>query len=71
MCIRDRFTGTRFGYTVVPRELVRQGASLRDMWLRRQSTKYNGVSYPVQRAAQDVYKRQAMHPGATRALPML
>ena len=46
------FTGTRFGYTVVPRELVRQGASLRDMWLRRQSTKYNGVSYPVQRAAQ-------------------
>ena len=35
-----------------PRELGRQGASLRDMWLRRQSTKYNGVSYPVQRAAQ-------------------
>ncbi len=46
------FTGTRFGYTVVPRELVRQGVSLRDMWMRRQSTKYNGVSYPVQRAAQ-------------------
>ncbi|WP_367925265.1 LL-diaminopimelate aminotransferase [uncultured Ruthenibacterium sp.] len=46
------FTGTRFGYTVIPQELECQGIHLRDLWLRRQSTKCNGVSYPVQRAAQ-------------------
>ena len=45
------FTGTRCGYTVVPGELMRGGMSLRKMWLRRQTTKFNGVSYPVQRAA--------------------
>lgn len=45
------FTGTRCGYTVVPKELVRGDMSLRSMWLRRQTTKFNGVSYPVQRAA--------------------
>ena len=46
------FTGLRFGYTVVPRQLGCRGVRLRDLWLRRQSTKYNGVPYPVQRAAQ-------------------
>lgn len=46
------FTGTRCGYTVVPDELVRDGVPLRRMWLRRQTTKFNGVSYPVQRAAE-------------------
>lgn len=46
------FTGTRCGYTVVPDELVRDGVPLRKLWLRRQTTKFNGVSYPVQRAAQ-------------------
>ena len=46
------FTGTRCGYTVVPEALCREGMSLRKMWLRRQTTKFNGVSYPVQRAAQ-------------------
>ncbi|MCI8441072.1 MAG: LL-diaminopimelate aminotransferase [Provencibacterium sp.] len=45
------FTGLRCGYTVVPQELVFEGHSLRAMWLRRQTTKFNGVSYPVQRAA--------------------
>ena len=45
------FTGTRCGYTVVPDELVRGGVPLRRMWLRRQTTKFNGVSYPVQCAA--------------------
>ena len=45
------FTGTRCGYTVVPDELVRGGVQLRRMWLRRQTTKFNGVSYPVQCAA--------------------
>ncbi|MDD3242443.1 MAG: LL-diaminopimelate aminotransferase [Eubacteriales bacterium] len=45
------FTGTRCGYTVVPLELKRGGVRLRDLWLRRQSTKFNGVSYVVQRGA--------------------
>lgn len=45
------FTGTRCGYTVVPFALVREGASLHKMWLRRQTTKFNGVGYIVQRGA--------------------
>lgn len=45
------FTGTRCGYTVVPFALKREGASLHKMWLRRQTTKFNGVSYIVQRGA--------------------
>lgn len=46
------FTGTRCGYTVVPDELVFDGHSLNKFWLRRQTTKFNGVSYIVQRAAE-------------------
>lgn len=49
------FTGTRCGYTVVPRELERGGLSLNRMWLRRQTTKFNGVSYIVQRGAAAVF----------------
>ncbi|MDR0884500.1 MAG: LL-diaminopimelate aminotransferase [Oscillospiraceae bacterium] len=49
------FTGVRCGYTVVPKELVRDGASLNAMWARRQSTKFNGVPYITQRAAAAVY----------------
>lgn len=49
------FTGTRCGYTVVPRALVRGGASLNKLWLRRQTTKFNGVSYVVQRGAEAVF----------------
>ena len=45
------FTGTRCGYTVVPFALKRCGVSLRSMWLRRQTTKFNGVSFIVQRGA--------------------
>ncbi len=54
------FTGTRCGYTVVPSELVRGGLSLQAMWLRRQTTKFNGVSYPVQRAAAAVFTPEGM-----------
>lgn len=54
------FTGTRCGYTVVPEALVRGGMSLRKMWLRRQTTKFNGVSYPVQRAAEAVFTEEGM-----------
>ncbi|UOO38654.1 LL-diaminopimelate aminotransferase [Oscillospiraceae bacterium CM] len=49
------FTGTRCAYTVVPKTLVRGGVSLRDLWMRRQNTKFNGVPYVVQRAAEAVY----------------
>ena len=49
------FTGTRCGYTVIPRTLVMDGVSLNRMWARRQATKLNGVSYPVQCAAAAVF----------------
>jgi LL-diaminopimelate aminotransferase len=50
------FTGTRCGYTIVPREL----GKLNKMWLRRQTTKYNGVPYIVQRAAEAVFTEEGM-----------
>ena len=49
------FTGTRCGYTVVPDELERDGVKLRKLWLRRQTTKFNGVSYVIQRGAEAVF----------------
>ncbi|MCC8016701.1 MAG: LL-diaminopimelate aminotransferase [Clostridiales bacterium] len=49
------FTGVRCGYTVVPKELVFNGQSLNPFWARRQATKFNGVSYITQRAAEAVY----------------
>ena len=49
------FTGTRCGWTVVPESLVYDGVKLNRLWLRRQTTKFNGVSYPVQRAAAAVF----------------
>ena len=49
------FTGTRCGYTVVPMELKYGDFSLNRMWLRRQTTKFNGVSYVVQRGAAAVF----------------
>ena len=49
------FTGVRCGYTVVPKALSYGGASLNKLWLRRQTTKFNGVSYIVQRAAAAVF----------------
>lgn len=52
------FTGTRCGYTVVPFELERNGMSLHKMWLRRQTTKFNGVPYIVQRGAAAVFSEE-------------
>lgn len=49
------FTGVRCGYTVIPKELERDGHNIGKLWYRRQSTKFNGVSYPVQRAAEAVF----------------
>ncbi len=48
------FTGTRCGYTIVPKTLKADG-DLNAMWLRRQTTKFNGVAYVVQRAAEAVF----------------
>lgn len=52
------FTGTRCGYTVVPFDLERNGMSLHKMWLRRQTTKFNGVPYVVQRGAAAVFTEE-------------
>ncbi|MBR1483321.1 MAG: LL-diaminopimelate aminotransferase [Ruminococcus sp.] len=52
------FTGTRCGYTVIPKELERDGHNLYDTWYRRQATKFNGVSYPVQCAAAAVFSEE-------------
>jgi len=49
------FTGTRCGYTIVPHELVSEGVSLNSLWLRRQSTKFNGSPYIIQRGAEAVF----------------
>ena len=49
------FTGTRCGYTVVPKTLVFDKMSLNKMWLRRQTTKFNGVPYIVQKGAEAVF----------------
>jgi LL-diaminopimelate aminotransferase len=46
------FTGVRCGWTVVPTKLNSDGFDLVKLWKRRQATKFNGVSYPVQRAAE-------------------
>ena len=43
------FTCVRSGYTVVPKELIREGVSLNRMWQQRQTTKYNGAPYATQR----------------------
>lgn len=45
------FTGLRSGYTVIPKELVRDNLSLHDLWMRRQATKYNGASVLIQHGA--------------------
>jgi LL-diaminopimelate aminotransferase len=54
------FTGTRCAYTIVPKELMvydskGEAHSLNSLWLRRQTTKFNGVSYPVQAGAAAVF----------------
>ena len=49
------FTGNRCAYTVVPKDLERDGAKLNALWNRRQCTKFNGVPYVVQRAAAAIY----------------
>lgn len=57
------FTGTRCAFTVIPEELVAYDSegnahSVKKLWLRRHTTKFNGVSYPVQKAAAAVYSEE-------------
>jgi LL-diaminopimelate aminotransferase len=57
------FTGTRCAYTIVPKDLYgvdKEGnkQSINDLWNRRQTTKFNGVSYPVQKAALATYSKE-------------
>lgn len=54
------FTGTRCGYTIIPEELIVKASdgtdvSLAQIWERRQGSKFNGVSYPIQRGAEAVF----------------
>ncbi len=65
------FTGTRCGYTVVPKTCLAytsagEAHSLHTLWHRRHATKFNSVSYPVQRAAEAIYSKEGQ--GQTRAL---
>ncbi len=52
------FTGTRFGYTVIPKELVRRGMSFNEMWVRNRTTRTNGVSYILQKGAAAVFTKE-------------
>ena len=52
------FTGVRCGYTIIPNELERDGHNIKKLWYRRQSSKFNGVSYPVQKAAEAVFSAE-------------
>lgn len=54
------FTGTRCGYTVVPHDLIRNRTALNKLWLRRQTTKFNGVPYIVQRGAEAVFSDEGL-----------
>lgn len=54
------FTGTRCGYTVVPSQLVFDGVALNKLWLRRQTTKFNGVPYIVQKGAAAVFSPEGL-----------
>ena len=54
------FTGTRCGYTVIPHTLERDNLNANKTWLRRQSTKFNGVPYIVQKGAAAVFSEEGM-----------
>ena len=49
------FTGLRLGYTVIPKDLKRNGVTLHSLWDRRHGTRYNGAPYIVQKAGEAVY----------------
>ncbi len=49
------FTGTRLGYTVISKQLIRNGISFNNMWVRNRTTKTNGVSYIIQKGGAAVF----------------
>ena len=49
------FTGTRLGYTIIPKALVRNGMSFNEMWIRNRTTKTNGISYILQKGGAAVF----------------
>lgn len=54
------FTGTRCGYTIIPKDLERCGMNLNSMWVRNRTTKTNGVSYIIQKGAAAVFTDEGM-----------
>ena len=54
------FTGTRLGYTVIPKELERDGMNLNAMWVRNRTTKTNGISYILQKAGIAVFTDEGL-----------
>ena len=54
------FTGTRLGYTVIPKALERCGLSLNAMWVRNRTTKTNGISYILQRGGAAVFTEEGL-----------
>ena len=52
------FTGTRLGYTIIPKELAFEGMNLNEMWVRNRTTKTNGVSYIIQKGAAAVFTEE-------------
>ncbi len=52
------FTGTRLGYTVIPKDLVRNGMCFNEMWVRNRTTKTNGVSYIIQKGGAAVFTEE-------------
>ena len=54
------FTGTRFGWMIVPTQLESNGLNLNSTWSRRLSTRFNGVPYVIQRAAEAVLSEEGM-----------
>lgn len=52
------FTGTRLGFTVIPKELVSDGVMLNSLWARRHGTKFNGAPYIIQKAGEAIYTEE-------------
>lgn len=52
------FTGTRLGYTVIPKTLERNNMNLNEMWVRNRTTKTNGVSYIIQKGGAAVFSEE-------------
>ena len=52
------FTGTRLGYTVIPKDLKSGDVTLNSLWARRHGTKFNGAPYIIQKAGEAVYSEE-------------